>query len=224
MGVAAPEASLDRTAPSIITDNCPCPRRPASDSRGGGHQRPAPGFTCSRSSTPRTVADPVIPSVLGGSEADPRRSRQEAPDWQPVAGFRIDAVTLREAGHRLPAPQRLGAAWGLPAPGRRHPRHKAQRRRVVAECDTTGPRSVGIVRASCDSCNNAAQKAVHPRAERPAGQADQAPGAGSTSAAGATPETLARALLRRVEPLRPRQSKRLAPTPQTAEKKHDKDA
>ena len=56
------------------------------------------------------------------------------PDRHPVAEFGLQTAARcrasgRHLGHRLPAPERLGAAGGLPAPGRGQLRHKAQRRR-----------------------------------------------------------------------------------------------
>ena len=41
---------------------------------------------------PEAVADPIVPSVLRGAEADPRRPHQAAPHRQSVADFTIEAV------------------------------------------------------------------------------------------------------------------------------------
>ena len=67
------------------------------------------------------VAQPVVPAVVRGREADPRRS-DEAAHGEPVAHLRVDLAA--GPGHvvrpgpvcHLAVPERLGAARGLPAP------------------------------------------------------------------------------------------------------------
>ncbi len=60
----------------------------------------------------KAVADPVVPSVLRGSDAGPRRPHEAAAHRQPVANLRIEpgavvAAAVLHPRHRLPAPHRL---------------------------------------------------------------------------------------------------------------------
>ena len=50
---------------------------------------------------PEAVADAVVPAVLPGREADPRRTDEAASDRQPAAEVRIEAAARGEAAARL---------------------------------------------------------------------------------------------------------------------------
>ena len=81
----------------------------------------------------QAIAQPVGAPRLGGPEADPRRPDQPAADREPIAELRIQPAAGGDAAlghpcHRLLAPECLGAAVGLSAPRRRHPRRQPQRR------------------------------------------------------------------------------------------------
>ena len=101
---------------------------------------------------PEAVAQPVVPPVGGGPDADRGRPHEAAAYRQPVADLRrepcaVGASAGRQPRHRLAAPQRLGAARRLTAPGRRHPRRQPQRRRVVAQRHRRAPlpESLGLM-------------------------------------------------------------------------------
>ena len=91
-----------------------------------------------------SVADSVVPAVLRGPYAGPRRSDEPRADRQAVPHLCLEAVAAAvqvvpaHAGHALPAPQRFGAAHCIAAPSGGDARCEAQRgrrRRVVADRD-----------------------------------------------------------------------------------------
>ena len=89
----------------------------------------------------QAVAHPVVAPVPGGPDAEARHPDPTAPNRQPIAELRLQTAARcrasgRHPGHCLLAPERLGAAFGLSAPGRGQLGHEPQRRRrrrVVAK-------------------------------------------------------------------------------------------